>query len=102
MSTGTVYGTPRNPQNATHPVETHPSEGLPRHAARHFGFLCAREDSDVDILIDFEPDFRFGLVTFCNIENQISETLGKKVDLVMKRALKPRIGKRILQEVIYL
>lgn len=60
------------------------------------------EDSDVDILIDFEPDFRFGLVTFCTIENQISDTLGKKVDLVMKRALKPQIGKRILQEVIYL
>ena len=60
------------------------------------------EDSDVDILIDFEPNFRFGLVTFCSIENQISDTLGKKVDLVMKRALKPQIGKRILQEVIYL
>lgn len=60
------------------------------------------ENSDVDILIDFEPGFRFGLVTFCNIENQISDALGEKVDLVMKRALKPRIGKRILQEVIYL
>ena len=60
------------------------------------------ENSDVDVLIDFEPGFRFGLVTFCNIENQISDVLGEKVDLVMKRALKPRIGKRILQDVIYL
>lgn len=60
------------------------------------------EESDVDVLIDFEPSFRFGLVTFCNIENQISDTLGEKVDLVMKRALKPRIGAQILKEVIYL
>lgn len=59
-------------------------------------------NSDVDILIDFDPSFKFGLVTFCHIEDQISDILGKKVDLVMKRALKPYIGKRILQEVIYL
>ena len=60
------------------------------------------EDSDVDILVEFEPGFRFGLVTYCHIENELSDKLGKKVDLVMKRALKPRIGKAILQETIYL
>ncbi len=60
------------------------------------------EDSDIDILIDFDPNYRFGLFTFCHIENQMSDTLGRKVDLVMKRALKPTIGQRILQEVIYL
>ena len=60
------------------------------------------EDSDIDILIDFDPNYRFGLLTFCHIENQMSDTLGHKVDLVMKRALKPTIGQRILQEVIYL
>ncbi|HEY9751546.1 MAG TPA: nucleotidyltransferase family protein [Coleofasciculaceae cyanobacterium] len=60
------------------------------------------EDSDVDVLVEFEPDFRFGLFTFCQLEDYISESLGKKVDLVMKDALKPKIGDRILQEVIYL
>lgn len=60
------------------------------------------EDSDVDVLVEFEPDFRFGLFTFCQLEDYISENLGKKVDLVMKDALKPKIGDRILQEVIYL
>lgn len=60
------------------------------------------EDSDVDILVEFDPSYQFGLLTYCHIENQISDTLGKKVDLVMKRALKPYIGKRILEEVIYL
>lgn len=60
------------------------------------------EASDVDILVEFDPSFTFGLVTYGKIENYIADTLGKKVDLVMKRALKPYIGKRILQEVVYL
>jgi uncharacterized protein len=60
------------------------------------------EESDVDILVEFDPSFRLGLITYGQIEGFISDTLGKKVDLVMKRALKPYIGKRILQEVIYL
>ena len=58
--------------------------------------------SDVDILVEFDPSFHFGLFTYCRIENYISDMLGKKVDLVMKKALKPYIGKQILQEVIYL
>lgn len=58
--------------------------------------------SDVDILVDFAPNTRFGLVTFCELENYLSDRLGLKVDLVMKAGLKPRIGDRILQEVVYL
>ena len=60
------------------------------------------EDSDIDILIAFEPDVKFGMVTFCTIADQLTDALGKTVDLVMKDALKPNIGQRILEEVIYL
>ena len=60
------------------------------------------EQSDIDILIEFEPDVTFGMVTFCQIADQLSDALGKTVDLVMKDALKPNIGQRILREVIYL
>jgi uncharacterized protein len=58
--------------------------------------------SDIDVLVEFEPGFRFGLLTFCELENDLSDLLGMKVDLVMKKGLKSRIGERILQEVIYL
>ena len=58
--------------------------------------------SDLDILIEFTPNTRFGLVKFCELENYLSETLNLKVDLVMKAGLKPHIGDRILREVIYL
>jgi predicted nucleotidyltransferase len=57
-----------------------------------------REDSDLDVLVEFE--YAPNLVEFVNLEYYLSALLGVKVDLVMKRALKPRIGERILQEVM--
>ncbi|OAB60879.1 DNA polymerase III subunit beta [Leptolyngbya valderiana BDU 20041] len=59
-------------------------------------------NSDLDILVEFHSDRRFGLFTFCELENQLSDRLSVKVDLVMKKGLKPRIGDRILSEVQYL
>lgn len=57
-----------------------------------------RPDSDVDILVTFyEPP---GLLKFIELENHLTDILGVKVDLVMKDALKPRIGKRVLSEVV--
>jgi len=60
------------------------------------------ENSDIDILVEFSPDIEFGLFTFCHLENQLSEKLGKKVDLVTKDGLKPHLRKDILKEVVYL
>jgi uncharacterized protein len=58
------------------------------------------EASDVDVLVEFSeiPS----LLKFVNLENYLSDNLGVKVDLVHKAGLKPRIGKRILAEVVYL
>jgi predicted nucleotidyltransferase len=54
--------------------------------------------SDVDILVEFEEPV--GLFEFMKLENYLSHLLEVKVDLVSKKALKPHIGERILQEVI--
>ncbi|NMG59184.1 nucleotidyltransferase [Geitlerinema sp. P-1104] len=59
-------------------------------------------NSDLDILVEFHPDRRFGLLTFCQLENELSDRLGVKVDLVMRDGLKPHVGDRILAEVNYL
>ncbi len=56
--------------------------------------------SDVDILVEFKEPV--SLLEFVAIERHLSELIGKKVDLVMKSALKPRIGKHILKEVMYI
>jgi predicted nucleotidyltransferase len=53
--------------------------------------------SDVDLLVTFSETP--GLFKFIEMENYLSDLLGKKVDLVMKDALKPEIGRRILNEV---
>lgn len=58
------------------------------------------EASDIDVLIDFEQ--APSLLNFIELENYLSDTTGIKVDLVMRRVLKPTIGKNILAEVIYL
>ncbi len=54
--------------------------------------------SDLDVLVEFEtvPSL-FG---FMDLKDYLSELVGVKVDLVMKKALKPAIGERILAEVI--
>ncbi|MBU4317470.1 MAG: nucleotidyltransferase family protein [Proteobacteria bacterium] len=53
--------------------------------------------SDLDLLVSF--DDTPGLLKFIEMENYISDFLGVKVDLVMREALKPGIGERILKEV---
>ena len=60
----------------------------------------AKEDSDVDILVEFEKPI--GFFKFLELEEYLSNLIGRKVDLVSKKALKPHIGKHILEEVIIL
>lgn len=40
-----------------------------------------RPDSDVDVLVEFEPDARVGLLTLAGMEIELGELLGRKVDL---------------------
>jgi predicted nucleotidyltransferase len=54
--------------------------------------------SDLDVLVTFHE--APSLLTFIKIENYLSDTLGVKVDLVMKDTLKPAIGKNILREAV--
>jgi len=58
-----------------------------------------REESDVDVLVQFSRPV--GFVSFMKLENHLQELLGRRVDLVTKKALKPYIGRHILAEVRY-
>jgi hypothetical protein len=57
-----------------------------------------RSRSDVDILVEFRRPPTF--FEFIELEDRLAGLLGAKVDLVMRSALKPRIGERILAEVV--
>lgn len=54
--------------------------------------------SDIDILVEFSETI--DLFMFVQLQEFLSETLGLKVDLVMKDALKPRIKGKILKEAV--
>jgi len=57
-----------------------------------------KKKSDLDILVEFsEPPTFF---EFLALERYLSDLLGLKVDLVMKEALKPAIGKHVMAEAI--
>ena len=83
-------------------------EELPRLMAEYsvdtlkiFGsFIRGEEtpDSDLDILVTFQTTP--GLIRFISLENELTDLLGIKVDLVMQTALKPRTGDNFLAEAI--
>jgi predicted nucleotidyltransferase len=60
----------------------------------------ATGDSDIDILVEFQRPP--GFFKFLELEERLGDLLGVKVDLVTRAALKPRIGQRILDEVVLL
>ena len=67
-----------------------------------FGSLVRGEEkrkSDVDVLVEFYKPI--GFFKFLELEEYLEKIIGRKVDLVSKKALKPRIGKYILDEVIF-
>ena len=59
---------------------------------------AATDESDFDFLVDFLPDAQVGLFEFAGIQSELEDMLGKKVDLVSKNGLKPRIKDRVLAE----
>ncbi|TVR69741.1 MAG: nucleotidyltransferase [Sphaerobacteraceae bacterium] len=69
-----------------------------------FGSLLhkpASEVNDIDILVSFD-DRPVSLFDFVRLKSELADILGTEVDLVEKKALKPGIGDRIIQEVRYL
>lgn len=59
-----------------------------------------RPDSDIDVLIELERPPKIGLMGLVGLELYLSELLGQKVDIAIKKNLRKRIGRRILSEVI--
>ncbi len=57
------------------------------------------KNSDIDILVEFSKPI--GFFKFLELEEYLGNLLGIKVDLVSKKALKPRIGEYIMREVIF-
>ncbi len=61
----------------------------------------ANEQSDIDLLVDFSK--RKSLIDLVALENQLTDALGRKVDLLTEPAISPYLRDRILADlqVIY-
>lgn len=89
-------------------LQQHKNELKNRYGVKEIGVFGSyvrgeqEEGSDLDVLVALESNAKMDLIRFVELEEHLSELLGVRVDLVMKSALKPRIRRRILREVIYL
>ena len=54
--------------------------------------------SDLDLLVEFESPI--GMFDFMDLEEHLQALLGIKVDLVTRNALKPNIGRSILEDLV--
>jgi uncharacterized protein len=71
-----------------------------------FGSALRRDfgpDSDIDLLVTFQPETRIGFLTLARIQRELAELLGRPVDLVPKAGLKPAIRTEVLEsaELLY-
>jgi len=55
-----------------------------------------RETSDYDFLVLFQPEARIGFLEFAALQRELTDALGRDVDLVPKRGLKPVIRDEVL------
>ena len=55
-----------------------------------------RSDSDVDVLVEFEPGARVGLITLAGIEIDLSRLLGRRVEMHTPRGLAPHFRDDVL------
>jgi len=59
-----------------------------------------RKNSDIDIIVDFKEGWKT-FDNYMNLKFYLEELFGKKVDLVIKSAINPRIKPFIIEEAIY-
>jgi hypothetical protein len=59
----------------------------------------AREDSDVDLFIDYDPD-RFSFVELIRLRERLSQILGRPADLTTREGLHPLLRRDIEAEAI--
>lgn len=57
-----------------------------------------REDSDIDLLVEFEPEAKIGFLALSRMQRELSGLFQRPVDLVPKNGLKPLIRDDVLAQ----
>ncbi len=85
-------------------LRAHRSELSARFGARNIGLFgsAARDElgptSDVDVLVEFERQPTFAV--YCEMKDFLEGLVGRRVDLVTRRGLKPRAWQSVSQDLI--
>jgi uncharacterized protein len=61
----------------------------------------AKPDSDVDLLVEFEPGRAGGYFKFFTLQQELETCFHRRVDLVTPNALKRQFRDRILAEAVH-
>jgi predicted nucleotidyltransferase len=56
--------------------------------------------SDVDLLIEVDPECRFGLFAFLDLKDDLARLLSRPVDLAFADAMRPRLRAAVLQDAV--
>lgn len=57
-------------------------------------------ESDVDVLVEFEPGTRVGLITLVGMEIELSKILGRKAEIHTVKGLNPQFRHKVLQTAV--
>ncbi|HTT84564.1 MAG TPA: nucleotidyltransferase family protein [Rhizomicrobium sp.] len=60
----------------------------------------ARPDSDIDLLVDLEPDKPSGIFEYVRLQHDVAALFGRNVDLVERQALKPLIREEASRDLV--
>jgi predicted nucleotidyltransferase len=55
-------------------------------------------DSDIDVMVEFSPEARVGMLRFAELNEELERLLGRRVDLVTKSGLKPWVRGNVARE----
>ena len=58
-----------------------------------------RADSDVDVLVSFQPNAKIGFITFSRMQRELTELFNRPVDLVPMDGLKSVIRDSVLSNI---
>jgi uncharacterized protein len=86
-------------------LKTHQAE-LQRLGVRHaavFGSVArgqARPDSDIDVLVDLDPERPIGVSEYARLKLYLAELLGGTGDIVNRKTVKPLLRESILRDCV--
>ncbi|MBM3131710.1 MAG: nucleotidyltransferase family protein [Chloroflexi bacterium] len=59
-----------------------------------------RPESDIDILVSFDPEASWGLLDHLRMEEELARLLGRKVDLITRRSVEQSHNRLRRQEIL--